>query len=72
MEPTTQRRTARFGVFEADFDSRQLTKSGFRIRLQDQPFQLLALLLEREGQIVSREELKEKQDYSLDTNVVIV
>lgn len=60
MEPTAQRRTARFGVFEADFDSRQLTKSGFRIRLQDQPFQLLALLLEREGQVVSREELKEK------------
>src|SRR5208337_2297645 len=60
MEPTAQRRTARFGVFEIDFDSRQLTKSGFRIRLQDQPFQLLALLLEREGQVVSREELKEK------------
>jgi TolB-like protein/DNA-binding winged helix-turn-helix (wHTH) protein/lipoprotein NlpI len=60
MEPTAQRRTARFGVFEIDFDSHQLTKNGFRIRLQDQPFQLLALLLEREGQVVSREELKEK------------
>jgi TolB-like protein/DNA-binding winged helix-turn-helix (wHTH) protein/Tfp pilus assembly protein PilF len=60
MEPTAQRRTARFGVFEADLDSRQLTKSGFRIRLQDQPFQLLALMLERQGQVVTREELKEK------------
>jgi TolB-like protein/DNA-binding winged helix-turn-helix (wHTH) protein/Tfp pilus assembly protein PilF len=60
MEPITHRRTARFGVFEADFDSRQLTKSGFRIRLQDQPFQLLALLLERQGEVVTREELKER------------
>lgn len=60
MRPTTQRRTARFGVFEADLDSRQLTKSGLRIRLQDQPFQLLALLVERQGQVVTREELKEE------------
>jgi DNA-binding winged helix-turn-helix (wHTH) protein len=60
MEPTPQRRIARFGVFEADFDSRHLTKSGFRIRLQDQPFQLLALLLERPGVVVTREELKEE------------
>jgi TolB-like protein/DNA-binding winged helix-turn-helix (wHTH) protein/Tfp pilus assembly protein PilF len=60
MEPIAHRRTARFGTFEADFDSRQLTKSGFRIRLQDQPFQLLALMLERQGQVVTREELKEK------------
>ena len=60
MEPTAQRRTARFGVFEVDFDSRQLTKSGFRIRLQDQPFQILALLLERQGAVVGREELKER------------
>jgi len=60
MEPIAERRIARFGVFEADFDSRKLTKSGFRIRLQDQPFQLLALLLERQGRVVTREELKEK------------
>jgi TolB-like protein/DNA-binding winged helix-turn-helix (wHTH) protein/Tfp pilus assembly protein PilF len=60
MEPTAQRWTARFGVYEADFDSHKLTKSGFRIRLQDKPFQLLALLLERQGQVVTREELKEK------------
>jgi TolB-like protein/DNA-binding winged helix-turn-helix (wHTH) protein len=60
MGPTAQRRIARFGVFEADFDTRQLTKSGFRIRLQDQPFQLLALLLDRQGAVVTREELKER------------
>lgn len=60
LEPTTQRRIARFGIFEADLDNRQLTKSGFRIRLQDQPFQLLALLVERPGVVVTREELKER------------
>ena len=60
MRSTAQRRIARFGVYEADFDNRQLTKSGFRIRLQDKPFQLLVLLLERQGVVVTREELKEK------------
>jgi TolB-like protein/DNA-binding winged helix-turn-helix (wHTH) protein/Tfp pilus assembly protein PilF len=60
MESTAQRRIARFGVFEADFDTRQLTKSGFRIRLQDKPFQILARLLECQGQVVTREDLKEK------------
>jgi DNA-binding winged helix-turn-helix (wHTH) protein len=60
MGPTAQRRIVRFGVYEADFDNRQLTKSGFRIRLQDKPFQLLVLLLERQGVVVTREELKEK------------
>jgi TolB-like protein/DNA-binding winged helix-turn-helix (wHTH) protein/Tfp pilus assembly protein PilF len=60
MGSTAQRRIARFGVYEADFDNRQLTKSGFRIRLQDQPFQLLVVLLERQGVVVTREELKDK------------
>lgn len=60
MGPTAQRRIARFGAFEADFESRQLTKSGLRIRLQEKPFQLLMLLLERKGVVVTREELKEK------------
>jgi TolB-like protein/DNA-binding winged helix-turn-helix (wHTH) protein/Tfp pilus assembly protein PilF len=60
MGPTAQRRIARFGVFEADFENRQLTKNGFRIRLQEKPFQLLMLLLERQGVVLTREELKEK------------
>jgi TolB-like protein/DNA-binding winged helix-turn-helix (wHTH) protein/Tfp pilus assembly protein PilF len=60
MHPTAQRRIVRFGVFEADLDNRLLTKSGFRIRLQDQPFQILALLLERQDLVVTREELKER------------
>jgi TolB-like protein/DNA-binding winged helix-turn-helix (wHTH) protein/lipoprotein NlpI len=60
MQSPTERRIARFGIFEVDFENRRLTKSGFRIRLQDQPFQVLALLLQRQGTIVTRDELKEK------------
>jgi TolB-like protein/DNA-binding winged helix-turn-helix (wHTH) protein/Tfp pilus assembly protein PilF len=59
MTSIAQRRIVSFGVFEADLDNRQLTKSGYRIRLQDKPFQVLALLLERQGMVVTREELKE-------------
>ena len=47
-------------MFEADLDDRVLTKSGVRVRLQDQPFQILALLLENPGRTVTREELQEK------------
>jgi TolB-like protein/DNA-binding winged helix-turn-helix (wHTH) protein/Tfp pilus assembly protein PilF len=54
-----ERRLARFGLFEADLQQRMLTKNGLRVRLQDQPFQVLALLLERPGEIVSREEIRE-------------
>ena len=59
MTPATQvGRRARFGVFEADPRSGMLTKSGRRVRLQEQPFQLLSALLERPGEIVTREELQ--------------
>jgi len=53
-------RWARFGSFEADFREGRLTKNGRRIRLQRQPFQILALLLERPGQLVTREEMRQK------------
>jgi DNA-binding winged helix-turn-helix (wHTH) protein/Tol biopolymer transport system component len=49
---------ARFGLFEADFRSGELRRSGIRVRLQAQPFRVLALLLERAGQVVSRDELQ--------------
>src|SRR5262245_42444284 len=52
------RRFARFGSFEVDFRERKLTKGGIRIRLQEQPFRILALLLERPGQLVTREEIR--------------
>ena len=69
---------ARFGVFEADLEARHLRKNGRRLHLQDQPFAVLALLLERAGAVVTREELRERLwpadtfvdfDHSLNTAV---
>lgn len=68
----------RFGVFEADLSAGELRKNGARVRLQEQPFQLLAYLLARKGTVVTREELREKLwpadtfvdfDHSLNTAV---
>jgi len=50
----------RFGAFEADVQTGELRKQGKRIRLQDQPFQLLVMLLEAPGQVVTRDELRGK------------
>jgi TolB-like protein/DNA-binding winged helix-turn-helix (wHTH) protein/Tfp pilus assembly protein PilF len=50
----------RFGVFEADVRTGELTKHGKRLRLQEQPFQLLAMLLEKPGELVTREELSSR------------
>ena len=58
MPAPTQK--VRFGVFEVDLRTGELRKHGIRIKLQDQPFQILALLLERPGEIVTREELQNK------------
>jgi cholera toxin transcriptional activator len=58
--PQNNRRIARFGVFELDLSAGELRKSGVKLRLQEQPFQVLALLLERAGDIVTREELQQK------------
>jgi DNA-binding winged helix-turn-helix (wHTH) protein len=75
---TPSGRVIRFGVFEADLTAAELRKSGVRIRLQEQPFQVLAYLLERPGEIVSRDELRQKLwpadtfvdfDHSLNTAV---
>jgi len=49
-----------FGVFEVDLRDHQLTKRGLRIRLQEQPFQVLAMLLERPGEVVTRDELRNR------------
>jgi TolB-like protein/DNA-binding winged helix-turn-helix (wHTH) protein/Tfp pilus assembly protein PilF len=49
----------RFDSFELDLRSGELWKHGARLRLQDQPFQVLRVLLERRGEIVTREELKQ-------------
>jgi cholera toxin transcriptional activator len=50
----------RFGVFEVDLTAGELRKNGARIRLQEQPFQVLAALLRNAGQVVTRDELREK------------
>jgi len=51
-------RRTKFGAFEADPRSGELVKNGRRVRLQEQPFQLLSALLERPGEVVTREELR--------------
>ena len=61
-------KTVRFGVFEADLVSGELRKNGTLIRLQEQPFQILALLLERPGELVTRDDLRSKL-WSADTFV---
>lgn len=53
-------RLFRFGLFEADLENARLTRKGVRIRLQEQPFHILAILLERSSQIVTREELRQE------------
>jgi DNA-binding winged helix-turn-helix (wHTH) protein/tetratricopeptide (TPR) repeat protein len=58
----------RFGSFEVDLQEGKLTKAGIRIRLQGQPLQILVLLLERPGQLVTREEIRQKL-WSRDTFV---
>jgi cholera toxin transcriptional activator len=50
----------RFGAYEADPGSGELRKSGVRLRVQEQPFQVLLVLLERPREIVTREELRQK------------
>jgi DNA-binding winged helix-turn-helix (wHTH) protein/Tol biopolymer transport system component len=52
--------TVRFGEFEADLRLGEIRKSGTRVKLQDQPFKVLQVLLEKPGNIVSREELQSR------------
>jgi DNA-binding response OmpR family regulator len=58
--PAEKSRVVRFDVFEVNLQEAELRKSGIRIKLQEQPFQILAMLLERPGQTVTREELRHK------------
>jgi len=60
MEATARPRRTRFGAFEVDLRSGEVYKHGIRLKLQDQPFQVLALLLEHPGDVVKREELRQK------------
>ena len=53
-------RNVRFGVFEADMEAGELRKHGLRLKLSEQPFQILAMLVARPGEVVSREVLRER------------
>ncbi len=50
----------RFGVFDVDLQTGQLHKAGVRVKLQEQPFQILAALLEHPGAVVTRAELRQR------------
>jgi len=61
MTSATQKSGAgrvQFGIFEADFTTGELRRSGVRVRLQSQPFKLLSVLVDRQGEVVSRETLQ--------------
>src|ERR1700758_1293179 len=53
-------RIVRFGVFEADLKAGELRRSGLKVKLQEQPLQVLVVLLEHPGEVVTREELRAK------------
>lgn len=55
--PVAHNKTVRFGIFEVDLRACELRKGGMKIKLHGQPFAVLAILLERPGEVVSREEL---------------
>jgi Tol biopolymer transport system component/DNA-binding winged helix-turn-helix (wHTH) protein len=61
MRPSSQipQRTVRFGDFQADFATGELRKNGHRVKVQDQPLKVLAVLLSRSGALVTREEFRE-------------
>ena len=53
-------RTRRFGVFELDLRAGELRRSGLKVKLQEQPFQVLTLLLEKPGEVVTRDDLRQR------------
>jgi len=60
MQTNDPPRLLRFGVFDVDLHAGRLAKHGLRVKLQEQPFQVLAMLLEKPGELVSREELRSR------------
>lgn len=60
MGPTDPTRKTRFGAFDVDLRSGELHKDGVRLKLQDQPFKLLAILLDHPGDVVTRDEIRQK------------
>jgi Tol biopolymer transport system component/DNA-binding winged helix-turn-helix (wHTH) protein len=59
-QPPANPKVVQFGLYELDSDRRELRKDGLKIKLQEQPFQILEMLLQHPGAIVTREDLKKK------------
>ena len=77
-QPPRIARLIRFGLFEADLAARELRREGSKIKLQDRPFEILSILLERPNEVVTREEFRDKLwsadtfvdfDHSLNTSI---
>src|ERR1700757_2066167 len=60
MKAAQDHRIIRFGSFEADLYTRELRKRGLKLKVQEQPFQVLAMLLARPGELVTREEIRSR------------
>ncbi len=58
-DSTPSPRAIKFGPFEVDLRSEELYKDGIKVKLQEQPFRILVMLLERAGEVVTREELRQ-------------
>ena len=56
----SSRRVYRFGLYEADAEQGTLTRQGIPVKLQEQPFRILALMLEAPGEILTREDVRRK------------
>lgn len=78
MDKTPRKPLFRFGIFEADQHTGEVRKQGRRVQLQEQPFEILIMLLERPGELISRTQIRERLwpdgtfvdfDHSLNTAV---
>jgi DNA-binding winged helix-turn-helix (wHTH) protein/Tol biopolymer transport system component len=78
LQPSRASRVIRFGLFEADLTARELRREGMKVKLQDRPFEVLTILLERPNELVTREEFRKRLwtadtfvdfDHSLNTSI---
>ena len=60
MQAPGELRKVRFNAFTVDLGTGEIHKHGIRLRVQDQPFRVLAFLLEHPGDVVTREELRKR------------
>src|SRR5260221_11994585 len=60
MEDSTFSPIVRFGIYEADLAAGELRKNGLKVKLQGKPFEIMAILLENAGEVVSRERFHQR------------